>query len=59
MIKNFRYGASMEVLRLPCQKKILVNFMVEIATLFSTPITLMIRKKIITYATGLGRTVLR
>jgi hypothetical protein len=43
----------MEVLRLHCQRRMLVNFIVEIATSFSIHITLVIGKKTIFSAVGL------
>jgi len=48
-----RYGASTAVQRVHCQRRILVNFIVEIATSYSIPITLVIGKKITFSAVGL------
>lgn len=54
-----RYGASMAMPKLQCPKKILVNFIVEIATSFFIPTTQVIGKKITFYAVGLERIALR
>lgn len=50
-----RYGASMAVPRLHCPERILVNFIAEIATLFSIPTTPETGKKITFCAVGLER----
>lgn len=54
-----RFGVLMAVQRLLFPKKTSVNSLVEIATSFSIPTILMIREKIITYATGLERIAFR
>lgn len=59
MFGFFRYGLSMVVPKLLCLRRILVNFIVEIATSFFTRTTLVIEKKITFCAVGLERTVLR
>ena len=54
-----RYGASMAVPRLHCLKRMLVNFIAGIATLFSIPTIQVIGKKTTFCAVGLERTALR
>lgn len=55
----FRFGVSMVMQRLQYPVKTSVNSLVGIATLFFTPITLMIKKKTTICAIGLEKTVLR
>lgn len=54
-----RYGESMAVPKHRCQKRTLESSILEIATLFCIPTTLVIRRRTTTYAGGLGRIVLR